>query len=157
MTIDTTDLIKALEERKRQLSKWTDKYRAEERIDEIDCIIDTDVPYLVKEESEKPVLKDLEEASYKYHRAHTDEVMDYDGYHSGNTKEVYDVTPGESFIAGWMACKEQMMKEAVEGIAVINANAKDDGFGYVRSDYMPDDFLRDLGKCKIILIKEDEK
>lgn len=50
---------------------------------------------------------------------------------------------------------DKMMKGAVEGIAVINANAKDDGFGYVRSDYMPDDFLRDLGKFKLIIVKED--
>lgn len=45
--------------------------------------------------SETP--KDLEEAAWKYQRAHTDEVMDYDGYHNDNTKEVYDVTPGRSF------------------------------------------------------------
>jgi len=50
--------------------------------------------------------------------------------------------------------KEQMMKEAVKGIAVINANAKEDGFGYVRSDYVSDDVLRGLKNFKLIIVKE---
>lgn len=59
--------------------------------------------------------------------------------------------------AKWGAehAREQMMKEAVEGIAVINAHAKEDGFGYVRSEYIPDDVLRGLGRFKIIIVKED--
>ena len=59
------------------------------------------------------------------------------------------------FKAGAEWRREQMMKEAVEGIAVINANAKTDGFGYVRSDYLPDDFLRGLGNFRLIIVKED--
>ena len=53
--------------------------------------------------------------------------------------------------------KEQMMKEAVEGIAVINANAKEDGFGYVRSGYVADAVLRGLGNFKLIIVKEEGK
>ncbi len=64
---------------------------------------------IVKAESVTETPKELEEASCKYHRTHTDEVMDYDGYHNGNTKEVYDVTPGDAFIAGAKWQKEQTM------------------------------------------------
>ena len=100
MTIDTTDLIKALEERKRQLSKWMDKDRAKERIDEIDGIIDTDVPYLVKEESKKPVPADLEEAAEEY----LDKLFGK-GRHQPFYKELF--TAG----AKWQENKDQEMNE----------------------------------------------
>lgn len=76
---------------------------------------------IVKAESVTETPNDLEEASCKYHRTHTDEVMDYDGYHNGNTKEVYDVTPGESFIAGakWQAKQDQETIELAEDHAFL--------------------------------------
>lgn len=64
------------------------------------------------------------------------------------------VAADKGYRKGQHDMKAEMMKEAVEGIAVINANAKEDGFGYVRSDYIHDDVLRGLGRFKIIIVKE---
>lgn len=101
-------------------------------------------------------LKDLEEAACKYHRTHTDEVMDYDGYHNGNTKEVYDVTPGESFIAGWMACKDQMMKEALEG-EIFDYYDKDICEHHLTILCTVPSRYKDGDKVRIIIVKEEGK
>lgn len=140
---------------------------------------------LQQEQLEKPVPADLEEATEK-HSTNYDSTIYYI-LESSNQKTIWRREHNEIFIAGakwqkeqtkgkkWIFedeyhkdmersfqdgrenMKEQMMKEAVEGIAVINANAKEDGFGYVRSDYMPDDVLRGLGNFKLIIVKEDKK
>lgn len=170
MTIDTIDLIKALEERKRQLSKWTDKDRAKERIDEINCIIDTDVPYLVKEESEKPVTTDLEEAAEKYrsdlHKIGDD--IDEEGC-------MYRNVPRDAFIAGaeWQAerllkgspmpedtvifqkgieeGKRLMLEDAVEGKVFMSFAP-----GHNQM-VMADVDLPTNTKVKIVIVKEEQK
>lgn len=44
--IDAEKLIALLEQRKKQLARWTDKEYANQRIDEIDCILDVDIDSL---------------------------------------------------------------------------------------------------------------
>ena len=165
MTIDTTDLIKALEERKRQLSKWMDKDRAKERIDEIDGIIDTDVPYLVKEESKKPVPADLEEAAEEY----LDKLFGK-GKHQPFYKELFiagakwqaeqdDKELSEKIASAYqlgLADKEkQMMKEAVEGVIDYVYDEKGDAYKAIRLDWLVGDFG---DKVRVIVLpKEDEK
>jgi hypothetical protein len=51
--IDTDKLIALLEQRKKQLVQWMDKEYANQRIDEIDCILDVDIASL---QQERPVL-----------------------------------------------------------------------------------------------------
>lgn len=55
---------------------------------------------------------------------------------------------------GWLACKKQMLKDAVEGWV---SSTKGDHFGCVTS--VPTDLGKLYGadKCKIIIVKEDEK
>lgn len=48
--IDTKKLIALLEQRKKQLVQWTDKEYANQRIDEIDCILDVDIDSLQQEQ-----------------------------------------------------------------------------------------------------------
>lgn len=55
--IDAEKLIALLEQRKKQLAQWTDKEYANQRIDEIDCILDVDIDSLQQEQPEV----DLEE------------------------------------------------------------------------------------------------
>jgi hypothetical protein len=50
--IDAEKLIALLEQRKKQLAKWTDKEYANQRIDEIDCILDVDIDSFQQETSE---------------------------------------------------------------------------------------------------------
>ena len=56
----------------------------------------------------------------------------------------------EDFKAGWLACKEQMMKEAVEA-EVENASF---GILYLRKNLGADGYLTG-DKVKLIIIKED--
>lgn len=48
--IDAEKLIALLEQRKMQLAQWTDKEYANQRIDEIDCILDVDIESLQQEQ-----------------------------------------------------------------------------------------------------------
>lgn len=50
--IDAEKLITLLEQRKNQLARWTDKEYANQRIDEIDCVI-VDIDSLQKEQPEE--------------------------------------------------------------------------------------------------------
>lgn len=50
--IDAEKLIAVLEQRKKQLARWTDKDYANQRIDEIDCILDVDIDSLPQEQPE---------------------------------------------------------------------------------------------------------
>ena len=52
--IDAEKLIALLEQRKKQLARWTwtDKEYANHRIDEIDCILDVDINSLQQEQQE---------------------------------------------------------------------------------------------------------
>ena len=62
--IDAEKLIALLEQRKKQLVQWTDKEYANQRIDEIDCILDVDIDSL---QQERPSLPDnLDEAANKF-------------------------------------------------------------------------------------------
>ncbi len=66
--------------------------------------------FLSRLESEKPVPADLEEAANDYAEQNTEEE-----YHTDEgIIQTYGIAY-EAFIAGYNLCKEQMMKEAVEG------------------------------------------
>lgn len=60
--IDAEKLIALLEQRKKQLAQWTGKEYANQRIDEIDCILDVDIDSLQQEPD-----KNLEGAAEKDH------------------------------------------------------------------------------------------
>lgn len=106
MIINISDLIKVLEQRKVQLSKWTDQDRANERIDEIDCILDVDIDSLAKcgaehaKKDETPVPNALEESDKSLEEAAEKQVNEalfkwsYDD-EDGIEQYVYD-----AFIAG---------------------------------------------------------
>lgn len=47
--IDAEKLIALLEQRKKQLAQWMYKEQANQRIDEIDCILDVDIASLQQE------------------------------------------------------------------------------------------------------------
>jgi hypothetical protein len=95
------------------------------------------------EKSEKPVSNDLEEAADNHIRR----VIDAAG-HPGWNWTTQDIR--EAFIAGYNLCKEQMMKEAVEGEVVkdisnklaVTAKINLDGFKFG-------------DKVRIIIVKED--
>lgn len=48
--IDAEKLIALLEQRKKQLAQWVDTEYANQRIDEIDCILDVDIDSLQQEQ-----------------------------------------------------------------------------------------------------------
>ena len=48
--IDAEKLIALLEQRRKQLERWTDNEYANHRIDEIDCILDVDINSLQQEQ-----------------------------------------------------------------------------------------------------------
>ena len=58
--IDAEKLIALLEQRKKQLARWTDKEYANQRIDEIDCILDVDIDSLQQEQSKADLDADIE-------------------------------------------------------------------------------------------------
>ena len=57
--IDAEKLIALLEQRKKQLARWTDKEYANQRIDEIDCILDVDIDSLQQEQSKVDLEKEI--------------------------------------------------------------------------------------------------
>lgn len=59
--IDAEKLIALLEQRKKQLSQWTDKKYANQRIDEIDCILDVDIDSLQQEQPKVDLEKEIEQ------------------------------------------------------------------------------------------------
>ena len=94
--------------------------------------------------SETP--KDLEEAAGEYEKKHT-----YQRYDGGGLTPEYDATLAEAFIDGYILCKEQMMKEAVEHF-VVGEIASSKGMPVIV--HFCDDFK--IGqKVKLIIIKED--
>ena len=87
---------------------------------------------------------DLEEAAQGYEKKHT-----YQRYDGGGFTPEYDATLAEAVIFGAKLHKEQMMKEAVEGIAhpvdcEIWVNLV--GYGYK---------FKEGDKVKLIIVKED--
>ncbi len=58
--IDAEKLIALLEQRKKQLAQWVDTEYANQRIDEIDCILDVDIDSLQQEQSEVDLEKEID-------------------------------------------------------------------------------------------------
>lgn len=58
--IDAEKLIALLEQRKKQLAQWVDTEYANQRIDEIDCILDVDIDSLQQEQPEVDLEKEID-------------------------------------------------------------------------------------------------
>jgi len=91
--------------------------------------------------------KDIEEAADEYEKKHT-----YQRYDGGGLTPEYNATLAEAFIAGYNLCKEQMMKEAVEGVF------QNTPFPTICLDDCKDYDFKDGDKAHIIVIPNtDEK
>lgn len=94
------------------------------------------------------VSDDLEEAAEEYGKVHTNEVMVSDGYHNDHTKEMFDVTPGEAFIAGakWQAEQDQ---ETVVGFDIENHTIflSTNPTGLNKKDTVRIIIVKEEGKC----------
>lgn len=110
--IDAEKLKALLEQRKKQLAQWTDKEYANQRIDEIDCILDVDIDSLQQDQPEV----DIEQELYK----HFGQVKDFTlGMRIGKyfyelgrkqvLQEIYDgkTKPVDKITAAWLDDKEE--------------------------------------------------
>jgi len=91
---------------------------------------------------EQPVCESLEDAADAY-------VMSQDNFPADQREHLYAFN---AFKAGWLACREQMMKEAVEG--EIESFSNMDLFPEVSIPLNPA-YFKPGDKVKLIIVKED--
>ena len=92
--------------------------------------------------------EELDKLAEKYQEDNT--IIRYYGPGNGTVPE-YNKTMAEVFKDGWNACKEQMMKDAVEGEVIQDLK----GVNRVKSFSKIPEWLYFGDKVRLIIVKED--